>query len=74
MPFSRLLETIMDSFQASLHISQKMERIEAFLMRNDLHKVLKDLQASRLIQSIDIDRSKDPDNILIWTFAPGLKG
>ena len=46
---------------------QKMERIEAFLMRNDLHKVLKDLQASRLIQSIDIDTSKDPgiDPILL---------
>ncbi len=28
-------------------------------MRNDLQKVLKDLQASRLIQSIDIDTSKD---------------
>jgi V/A-type H+-transporting ATPase subunit I len=36
-----------------------MERVEVFLMRRDLQKVLRDLQGSRLIQSIDVEVSRE---------------
>ena len=36
-----------------------MERVEVFLMRSDLQKVLRDLQGSRLIQSIDVETSRE---------------
>lgn len=38
---------------------QRMERVEVFLMRSDLQKVLRDLQGSRLIQSIDVETSRE---------------
>lgn len=38
---------------------KRMERVEVFLMRKDLQKVVDDLQSARIIQSIDVGVSSD---------------